>query len=231
MTDSAPSVFRLVDILTSRGLTPGDALAAAREIDETFGLSTRSRGSTEETREKSRLKKARQRERKRDREASVPGGQSDAAIIEVNTPNSVNLKKKESKSETTSPGDKPKRSKGDVLADDWKPNEDHYRHGEELKFTRQQVDGFAQRMRDWAIANVHRQVARKAGLRGWNAAFRNWLSSAAERRGGSNGASQGTDGGKVGFAGIGARLRQRLAAEADLPFEQPSDGPSPPHRY
>lgn len=225
MSDQAPSVFALVDLLVSRGLSPGDALGVAREIDETFGLTARSSGSSEKQREKWRLKK----ERQRARGANVPGGQSDSAITKEVTTNTRSKLKKERKSETTSPGDvpgdKPKRSKGDLLPDDWQPNDEHYRFGETLGFSRSQVVSFADRMRDWAVANAHRQVARKSGVRGWNAAFRNWLDGASKRNGGSNGKTQSTLG---GYSGVGARLRERIAAEG-ADDGGPAAGPQPGH--
>jgi len=227
MSENTPSIFDLVDILMSTGLSPETSLKTAKEIDARFGLSTRSSGSDEATRERWRVKKARQRANR----GNVPGGQSGSTIREVNNLNSVEDKKKKSKSETmspgTSPGDKVKRSKGDVLPIDWKPTEQHYAKGVELGMTPQVVDGFAARMRNWADANAHRQVARKAGIRGWNAAFSNWLISAHERNnnaGGPNAKTQGASGSKVGFAGLGARLRERAAADDLLPLNEPPGG-------
>lgn len=96
-------------------------------------------------------------------------------------------------------------SKGERLPDDWRPMQDHYEQGEALGISRQQVDAYADRMRNWAVANGHRQVARKSGIKGWNAAFRNWLADKAERN--TGGGSNAATGKRGGFSSIGAQIR------------------------
>lgn len=87
------------------------------------------------------------------------------------------------------------------------------------------------------MGDAFRDHHRNKGTKGidWEAGFRTWVRNEIKfnrnRSGGSNGASQGTNGAKVGFAGISARLRAAAAAEQDLPFERPSDGPRPDDRY
>jgi hypothetical protein len=210
MLARTPSIIVLVELLMSRGMSPETSLGTAKEIDALFAISSTARGSDPGKREKWRIKKARQRSRKK----IVPGGQTHLSLIEVNNSKFVDSGKKTSKSDSMSPGDvpgdKPKRSKGDVLPSDWSPTQAHYDKGRELGMSRVTVDDYGARMRNWAEANAHRQVARKAGLKGWNAAFSNWLASAAERNGGSNGKATHALG---GFSGLGARLRQEIANE------------------
>ncbi len=212
MTDSVTPICDLIAELMSSGLSPEMSLLSARKVEAAMAATARSSASGEVTRERWRLKKARQRAAR----SNVPGGQTQSAIIGFNTSKHIEDKKKESKSDSSSPlspGDKPKRSKGDVLPADWVPTEAHYAKGVELRMSKQVVDEYADRMRNWADANAHRQVARKAGIRGWNAAFSNWLASAHERNnngGGFNGKAANAVG---GFSGLGSRLRQAVAEE------------------
>jgi hypothetical protein len=95
--------------------------------------------------------------------------------------------------------------RGHALPNDWKPKEAHYAQGVKLGFDRQTIDGFAERMRNWAEANQHRQVARKSN---WDAAFRNWVSGAAERNGGGNNGKVTAHHGAFGFDELAARLER-----------------------
>lgn len=218
MTDSVTPICDLIADLMSSGLSPEMSLLSARKLEAVMAATARSSASDDVTRERWRLKKARQRAAR----SSVPGGQSQSAIIGITTSKSVEDKGKGSKSDSKSPmspGDKTKRSKGDVLPADWCPTEAHYAKGAELNMSKATVDGYAVRMRNWADANAHRQVARKAGVRGWNAAFSNWLASAHDRSGnnggGFNGKTQGTGG---SFATLAARFSNGApAAERPAP--------------
>ena len=95
--------------------------------------------------------------------------------------------------------------RGHALPNDWKPKEAHYEQGVKLGFDRQTIDGFAERMRNWAEANQHRQVARKSN---WDAAFRNWVSGAAERNGGGHNGKVTAHHGAFGFDELAARLER-----------------------
>jgi len=68
------------------------------------------------------------------------------------------------------------KPRGEPLPEDWKPDEDLVRYGlETVGLTREQVLAGAVEMKDWALANAHREIAYKAGERGWRAAFQRWL--------------------------------------------------------
>lgn len=220
------SLLDLVDLLmVSGGLSPQESLRLAREIDVAFGLSTISRGSTEAQRARWRRKAERKRARKR---GESPGGPTRSAIVEEipyeTVEGSKEVRKSDFASKTSPQGDKPKRAKrsvGDVLPDDWKPTEDHYVLGNELGMTREYVDDLAKRMGDWALANAHRAVARKAGVRGWNAAFSNWLKSHHERNGGSKHATNRNGGSGNGHT-LAAKLRRSV--EGTPAGGEPPDG-------
>lgn len=122
-----------------------------------------------------------------------------------------------------------KRDHGSALPSDWLPNDAHYRKGEQLGFSRAQIDQFAERMRNWAGSNAHRQVARKSN---WDLAFHNWISDRADRggpalNGGTNEANRnGTAAGKGGFSNIAARIRRDIADRSpieDAAGHQPFD--------
>jgi hypothetical protein len=84
------------------------------------------------------------------------------------------------------------KAKGHRIPDGWQPSEGHFALAEELGQRREWVADQAERMRDWAISNSNRPIARKAD---WNATFRNWMKSNASdpkrshqnRNGGSSG--------------------------------------------
>jgi uncharacterized protein YdaU (DUF1376 family) len=113
-----------------------------------------------------------------------------------------------------------KKNAGVALPSDWLPKDSHYRKGEELGFSKQQIDFFAERMRNWAGANAHRAVARKSN---WDQAFHNWISDKAEKnanRVDSAGAASTSRPAQTGYdpilAGMGRiadRIAQRKLAE------------------
>jgi hypothetical protein len=112
-------------------------------------------------------------------------------------------------------------SKGERLPADWRPKAAHYEQGEKLGIRRDQVDAYADKMRNWAEANAHRAVARKSN---WDAAFRNWLADKAERNGGSNG-SQRQDGKDRSVSAAADRL-----VDAGFSFGPRPGGDVPPAR-
>ncbi len=160
----------------------GHALEVVRLAEAAMARSPTGRGSIADRRERERLRKARWRS---ENPGHVPG-QSGIALTPIKDSKIKDSKKKERKSDLDGPAvprDKPKRDKGQVLPADWMPKPSHYAKGTELGFDRARVDFFAERMRNWAGANAHRQVARKSN---WDLAFHNWLSDKAEKNGGSN---------------------------------------------
>ena len=70
------------------------------------------------------------------------------------------------------------KSRGRTLPDDWKPTERHFAEAEKLGRDRDWVASQAERMRDWALANRNRAVAKKAD---WDRMFLNWLRQQHER--------------------------------------------------
>lgn len=210
---------------------PGDKVPAViAAAEEAFGGHTIGSGSTERQRERWRLKQQRKRARRKKVPPGDTGDTSRSAIVEEIPFTDLSLQKKVRKSDSAKVnvprGDKAKRSVGDKLPDDWTPTEDHYTFGQALGFDRPQVSGFAERMRDWAIANEHRQVARKAGVRGWNAAFRNWLDGAHKRQnGGSNATNRTGAAGRGSGHSLAARLRKSVDDRGGSPRgREPGDG-------
>lgn len=74
-------------------------------------------------------------------------------------------------------------SKGELLSPDWMPKAKHYEQGEKHGISRERVDAYADKMRNWATANAHRPVAKKSN---WDAAFSNWLADKSERNSGTS---------------------------------------------
>lgn len=162
MTESR-SVFDLVDILMKEGgLSPGDSLRVARLIDETFGLSTRGRGTTDAQRERWRTKKARQR-------ARVPGDSPPEVIISKDSKTLSDSKKK--KRAEVSPGDNSADDgwPADYLDQFWKAfppyrRESKNKIGEKLERIRKNGDKAGNRV-TWAqiIGAVQRYAATDPG--------------------------------------------------------------------
>lgn len=64
------------------------------------------------------------------------------------------------------------RKQGSALPEDWEPSQSHYELATERQRPPEWVDEQAKQMRDWAMGNANRPIARKAD---WDATFRNWL--------------------------------------------------------
>ena len=71
-----------------------------------------------------------------------------------------------------------KQPRGRTLPDDWKPTEGHFAEADKLGRDMAWVLSQAERMRDWALANSNRAVAKKAD---WDRMFLNWLRQQHER--------------------------------------------------
>ena len=130
-----------------------------------------------------------------------------------------------------------KKNQGELLPSDWVPKPAHYAKGDQLGFSRQQIDLFAERMRNWAGANAHRPVARKSN---WDQAFHNWISDRAEKNAAqpltiSNGGANGHEANRGRSphqgrtnAAFAAELRASLAAREAA--RSPAASGEPAHR-
>lgn len=65
--------------------------------------------------------------------------------------------------------------RGKKLPPDWHPDEGAYEAGRLRGYDRSGVEGLADEMRDWAVANANRAVARKAD---WGRTFLGWIRKA-----------------------------------------------------
>lgn len=80
-----------------------------------------------------------------------------------------------------------KPSRGSSIPPDWQPNERHFELAADKGQGREFVEQAAEGMRDWAVANSNRQVARKAD---WDRTFTAWLKRELQKvRSPPNGAS------------------------------------------
>ena len=142
------------------------------------------------------------------RSKNVPDMSRTTPTIYNSSNSSTTLSKKKVFKEVKEKKESKSLHRGHALPNDWKPKEAHYAQGVKLGFDRQTIDGFAERMRNWAEANQHRQVARKSN---WDAAFRNWVSGAAERNGGGHNGKVTAHHGGFGFAELAVELERRKA--------------------
>jgi uncharacterized protein YdaU (DUF1376 family) len=74
--------------------------------------------------------------------------------------------------------------KGARLPDDWEPKDSHMQLAAKLGKGVSWMQGEADAMREWALGNANRAVARKAS---WDMTFNGWLRRAAERQQARNG--------------------------------------------
>ena len=237
--DSDTPICDLLEKLLSPDVSPGTlsrALDVARPVEAAMlAMATTASGSTDTKRERERLKKQRQRARRR---GTSPG--TEACPISSKTQDSEITKERKKPKAALSPGDSPP-------ADDWPED-----------FIDQFWKAFPP-FRRQAKAKVAAKLARIRAQTGkqqvtWETLFGGVLKFAATspgdyapapmvwlndgrwdreygppQRGGSDGKTQGSNGSKVGFSGIAARIRHRIGGIDDLPPDEPS-GDLPP-RY
>lgn len=107
------------------------------------------------------------------------------------------------------PPEKPKRSSGTALPQDWSPSEDLFAYGSSLGLSRGQSAEILERMRLWALSNRNRAVARKAD---WNLTAMGFLRRDAPQFAARAGPSRASPGG--GFARLLAdSMRERHERE------------------
>lgn len=134
----------------------------------------------EERRAKQRERTQAARGRKRDGNVTVTAETRDSLVtteIEKKDPSDSPKENQELPQKKTPPMGGQKK-KGFALPGSWTPSEEAQQAGREVGLSDQQLASELDRFRDWAAANAHREVGRKLD---WNAAFRNWLRTAAER--------------------------------------------------
>jgi hypothetical protein len=85
---------------------------------------------------------------------------------------SLEVSKKESFSEERKKDSKKDIARGSFCPSDFQATEGHYRLGEALSLSHQQVDDTARAMVEWSVSNRNRAVARKAD---WSLTFNGWL--------------------------------------------------------
>lgn len=77
-----------------------------------------------------------------------------------------------------------RKTAGTVLPDGWTPSADEFTYGRSLGLDDSQIAAYAEEMRLWSIANGHRRETRKAGAKGWSAAFKGWMRREVARKAG-----------------------------------------------
>jgi hypothetical protein len=207
----------MVSELISSGCTPE---AAARVVAQAFlagvmsvGHVTSADESVTHRRESDRLRKQRSRDRlvtNRD----VTGQSQDASLYKEE-------KIEEIKEEREAKSAASRLSRGQRLADDWFPTAQDLAVADELvgaHRARTELDKFRDHWKQ--------QPGGKGVKLDWNAAWRNWIRRAAEFGAQRNGKTQNA---LSGFSGLGARLRETVAAE-ERNFGYPSAGQEPPDR-
>lgn len=100
------------------------------------------------------------------------------------------LESEDSKASRESPSKRGSKREGAGISipDDWKPSEKSRLWARSvLKLSDEQIDRHAATMRRWAEANKHRREGRKAGRRGWDLTFDNWMERDLNKNGGGNG--------------------------------------------
>lgn len=223
MTDTMTPICDLIAELLSEGLSPDKAIAAARKVEATLGVTARSSGPEPSQREIWRVKKANQRARQGDKSPRTK-----AEGVSSNHQLDINNSETESRVVPDVPGDD---WPTDYVEQFWKAFPPFRRQAKAkvaAKLGRIRTQTGKQKV-TWAtlFGGVQKFAATNPGE--YAPAPMVWLNDGRWDReygtGGSNGTPKGTGGGKVGFSGIGARLRQRIAEEAELSFEQSPSGP------
>ena len=225
MAEIPTPICDLIASLLSRGLSGTEALELARPVEAAAASNAMSRGAPTDKREYERLRKAawrasqlsNVRDNVRDKpKSTIPSKNNNLSELDLGVERIV----------PNVPDKKPSRSAGSKLPDDWAPSDADFAYGEKLGITRAQVLGCAEDMRLWARGNANRAVGRKAD---WTSTFQGWMRREAPKlirqNGGTNGSTtRPGSAGKMGFAGIGARLKQAGA-------EPPGDEPPPYDRW
>ena len=98
-------------------------------------------------------------------------------IIKEDNPSLPTVDRSPSQKSTS---EKSEKSRGATLPDDWSPKDRHFSLAEELGGDEAFVRKQAEAMRDWALGNQNRQVARKSD---WDRTFNGWLRRELEKRG------------------------------------------------
>jgi hypothetical protein len=158
------SVPEVMAELAATGLSPYQ-LALITEL----AVASASSGNPADKRAEKLRAYDRERKRKsRGNPSESSGNPAESTEIASTTLREESINKDSKKKEEA----KSRRSSGHPLPDGWQPHARHYATGEALGMDRAEVDFRAARMRNWARANQHRAVARKAD---WDAAFYNFL--------------------------------------------------------
>jgi hypothetical protein len=137
--------------------------------------------NTERYQRRTEKKEAPKTERARAREP-LPEKPEQANLFEAETTRPMNGHRQEAKEGRGLAGKKV-ACKGHPLPADWAPSQSDEVYGEQLGFTRAEIQGMAETMRLWAGANAHRPITRKCD---WHLTFMGWMRREREKpRGGS----------------------------------------------
>jgi hypothetical protein len=119
-------------------------------------------------------------------------------------------------------GEKARKSasspKGTVLPDSWEPKDRHYEKAAARGQNRAFVNAKADRMRNWALSNQNRAIARKAD---WDRTFDNWLDEALDKATQAPPREKPRQSGQANFLDI---ARSTFDAPRSPSHEQPLDG-------
>jgi len=108
------------------------------------------------------------------------------------------------------------RAIGVICPDTWFPKERHYEFAVKLGHDVVWVKDSADEMRDWSLANAHRDVARKSN---WDRAFFNWMRKRHAERNGQGPAGRRDDPRSATHAA--RRLKEHFGRLADEAGEPP----------
>lgn len=183
-------ITRLVARLLSRDASADTVVAAVRAAEHALlkkmGDAVMAFGRLEKRRERDRLQKQQRRATRGDssRDASADTRKRPTlTLITTDLHRSVSGKGNVGVVGTKRPA---ARNGGIPLPVDWAPRPGHYLEAELRGYSASDVDRAAEAMRNWAKAEAHRAISRKADLAGWDACFLNtWLFRGGSPRGGA----------------------------------------------
>lgn len=236
MSDSLTPICDLIEDLLSSGLSPEVSVRMARNVEVRLAMAARPRVNPEEQRKRWRLKAAARRSRLRgDVPDTSPGTKPDPILTKTQKVS----EKVESKKEPSVPD--VSGTSGDIPVDDW-PDDFVERFWTAFPPYRRQAKAKVGQKLARIRAQTGKQKVTWATLFGGVLKFAAtnpgefapapmvWLNDGRWDReygtGGSNGQTKTAASGKVGFAGIAARLRLgRAEGDGELPLDQPPGGP------
>lgn len=211
--------IRVIDAMVAAGLTPEQMASVMKAV------TADAVAKADEQRAKAAAKKRLQRAKRPLMSLDVPGTKGDDAgqmgtngDIEAPTQSNPSTFLSEERASKEKPPIEGGQKKGSRLPDDWLPKPRHFDKAFQAGWPPAFVENQAEAMREWAIANGNRPVARKAD---WDKTFDGWLRREMEK--GARAPPRQMNG-KPSAQEVARRLELELKARE---HEQP---PPPPDR-